>query len=103
MGRRMHALLCLACERPAPCLVITTVDATLQRVPPPSALVGVRYRLVPGAALDLDDLRVQLQRAGYVLEERVDEPGELAIRGEVIDIFPAGADYPVRIASRRRN
>lgn len=100
MGRRMHALRWLTCERSEPRLVITTADAALQRVPPPSALAGASCRLACGAALDVDALRVQLHRFGYVLDDRVDEPGEAAIRGEVIDIFPAEADYPVRIDHR---
>ncbi|MBV8936294.1 MAG: hypothetical protein JO095_10880 [Alphaproteobacteria bacterium] len=36
-------------------------------------------------------------RVGYALEERVDGPGEAALRGEIIDIFPAGASAPYRI------
>jgi transcription-repair coupling factor (superfamily II helicase) len=38
-----------------------------------------------------------LRRLGYRLDERVDEVGEAALRGQVLDLFPAGAAQPVRI------
>src|SRR5690606_14378795 len=45
----------------------------------------------------LDDLRRFLLRTGHYIDERVDEPGEAAIRGQVVDIFPAGGARPYRV------
>src|SRR5215217_5007308 len=42
-------------------------------------------------------LATELDRLGYERDGRVDEPGEYAVRGQVIDLFPAGAQCPVRI------
>lgn len=97
MGRRMAMLHRLTQPAEAGRLVITTIDALLQRLPPPSCWTDAVMRIAVGQTLCLESFRVQLIGLGYVLDERVDEPGEAAIRGEVIDIFPGGADQPVRV------
>ena len=96
MGARMSTLARLLAQDQAPArLVITTVGSLLQRVPPRAALPRARFELAPGRAVD--DLRLWLIASGYVLDERVDEPGEAAFRGEVIEIFPSEGGGPVRI------
>lgn len=97
MGQRVAALQRLAAAAiGAPTLVVTTAEALAQRVPPASAVAGVTYRLEEGADLDLPGLRAFLLGSGYVLDERVDEPGEAAIRVGIIDIFPAVGGGPYR-------
>jgi transcription-repair coupling factor (superfamily II helicase) len=98
MGRRLAVLRALAEGlEPAPVLV-TTPSGILQRVPPRAALARAKLVLRPGDALQLIEDR--LGRLGYVLDERVDEPGEAALRGQVLDIFPAGTEAPVRVEHR---
>ena len=94
MGRRM-ALLRRMEAGDAPALVVTTPHAILQRVPPASALRSFEVR--PGERLDLDAFRHRCAAVGYLIDERVDEPGEVAFRGEVIDIFPAAQPHPYRL------
>jgi transcription-repair coupling factor (superfamily II helicase) len=48
----------------------------------------------PFGAPALEDF---LRRSGYAFDDRVDDPGEAALRGQVTDVFPTGADQPVRI------
>jgi len=50
-----------------------------------------------GEPLEADALRRFCREAGYVEDERVDEVGEAAFRGEVVDLFPAGRRTPVRL------
>jgi transcription-repair coupling factor (superfamily II helicase) len=76
-------------------LVVATVESLLQRIPPGSVWPEIQFRIEPGQAVE--DLKVWLIRAGYLLDERVDEPGEAAIRGEVVDIFPAAGEGPLRL------
>jgi transcription-repair coupling factor (superfamily II helicase) len=98
MGRRMAVLHALAHTRSSPWLLITTVDAVHQRVPPRSLWDGsATLKLKTGEPLDLEKLDAFLARCGYASDDRVDEPGEAALRGQVADIFPASADHPVRI------
>ncbi|MDQ0356197.1 transcription-repair coupling factor (superfamily II helicase) [Rhodoplanes tepidamans] len=94
-GRRASVLRRLA--RGFRGIVIETPDAVLQRVPPPSAWTDAIFALAAGQPLDVAALREFLERAGYDLDARVDDPGEANLQGRVIDVFPAGAIGPVRI------
>ena len=96
MGQRIGVFSRLT--QPAPSggrLVVATVESLLQRMPPCSVWPEIQFRIEPGQAVE--DLKVWLIRAGYLLDERVDEPGEAAIRGEVVDIFPAAGEGPLRL------
>jgi len=95
MGERMAVLERLSAGRAGRCIVLTTPDALLQRVPPPEAVRSMDLR--HGEPVDLAALRSFCRYGGYVEDERVDEPGEVAFRGEVVDIFPAGRPAPFRV------
>src|SRR6185312_8541378 len=97
VGRRVLTLTALARPAAAPRLLLTSADAALQRVRPAASWRNADLVLRPGEALDLDALRTALAERGYRWDERVDEPGEVALRGQVIDIFPAGAAEPARL------
>lgn len=88
MGRRMRVLRDLA-AKPDRTVVVTTPEATLQRVPPARA-VADEVVLKRGEPLDPAGLEATLLRFGYAHADEVDEPGRFAVRGEVVDLFPAG-------------
>ena len=50
-----------------------------------------------GQAIDLEDLQRQLHDMGYVKEKLVARPGDFAVRGSIVDIYPLDADYPLRL------
>nr|WP_280922878.1 DEAD/DEAH box helicase [Rubellimicrobium aerolatum] len=95
MGRRMAVLRRLADPSDAPAIVVVPPAALLQRLPPLGAARGFPLRV--GQPLDPDALRAFCESAGYRLDDRVDEPGEVALRGGVIDVFLAASDWPFRI------
>lgn len=98
LGRRASGLMRLA-EGEAPAsgrLVVASADLALQRLPPPQAWAGGRFRLTRGMAYDETAWRGWFARTGYVLDDRVDEPGEVAIRGSVVEVFPGDSDRPIR-------
>ena len=94
MGRRLSALRLLEAAR-GPRLLVVTPESAVQRLP--SAAVQETLALAAGDMLDLEVLERFARRTGYVRDDRVDEPGEIAIRGEVVELFPADADRPVRL------
>jgi transcription-repair coupling factor (superfamily II helicase) len=96
-GRRSSVLRRLAGSPRRP-LVLATADAALQRVPGPADWDGATTTLRVGGEVDSDQLRALLEKSGYELDSRVDEPGEYAIQGQAIDIFPAGGLTPIRAA-----
>ncbi|PWC51958.1 hypothetical protein TSA6c_25455 [Azospirillum sp. TSA6c] len=98
LGRRAAGLMRLA-EGGEPAggrLVVTSADLALQRLPPPQAWAGGHFRLTRGMAYDEAAWRGWFARSGYVMDDRVDEPGEVAIRGAVVEVFPGHCDRPVR-------
>ncbi len=97
MGRRIAALRRLTEAIDTPHLLMTTIDAAMQRLPPRRIWSDASLILRIGDVLRLDQLETYLRRVGYGLEERVDGAGEATMRGEVIDIFPTGTDLPVRL------
>jgi transcription-repair coupling factor (superfamily II helicase) len=76
---------------------ITTGEALARLYPPPHAFEAAPPRIATGAPIDLATLFETLVEAGYVEDERVDEPGEVALRGQVLDVYPADAEEPRRI------
>ena len=96
MGQRMAALHAVWARQGRPCLIVASLDAATQRLPPPEAHADLRFQT--GQELDTDFLERRLEQLGYVFDERVDEPGEAALHGTVLDVFPAGeAGLPCRI------
>lgn len=76
---------------------VTTGEALGRLYPPPAAFDAVLPRIVVGDPVDLSALFGELESLGYVSDERVDEPGEIALREQVLDVYPADADAPLRI------
>ena len=95
VGRRAAVLAMLAPGRPL--VLVTTVAATLQLLPPADRWPSRPLEIAPGDAAEVEAWRVWLDAAGYILDQRIDEPGEAAIRGAVVEIFPSDARVPVRI------
>ena len=96
MGRRASVLRRLSAAIPEP-LLIATPEAALQRVPPRRIWPGATLTVRVGEEISPETLRDFLERTGYELDAFVDEPGEAAIHGQTIDVFPAGSLGPVRI------
>ncbi len=78
-------------------IVLTTVNALVQLVPPPASFAGARMELQVNGDIDPDRLARFLDANGYGRAGTVMEPGEYALRGGIIDIFPAGEAEPIRL------
>lgn len=97
MGARAGVLRWLTDRDHRPDILLTTAPALIQRVPPPETWAGARLEVRIGDAFDLGAMTATLQRLGYILDDRVDEPGEAALRGRTVEVFPAAAPRPCRI------
>ncbi len=80
-----------------PRILITTVNAAIQRVMPKKSLENAALIATLGGKLDIANLQKFLSGGGYSRTETVREAGEYAIRGGIIDLFPPGQDNPVRM------
>ncbi len=80
-----------------PLVVVTTVSAVLQRAPPRDLFREAIFAAGLGDRLSLDDLAGYLARNGYNRADTVREPGEYALRGGIVDLFPPGSEEPLRL------
>jgi transcription-repair coupling factor (superfamily II helicase) len=79
-----------------PLIVLTTVNAIVQRVPAREAVAAQALSVAPGHVVPMDSIIAWLEHNGYSRSSTVREPGEYAVRGGILDLFPAGLDQPVR-------
>src|SRR6185503_5748478 len=74
-----------------------TVNAATQRTLTPFRVRQLVARLAPGERIDLDRLTALLQANGYGRTETVRDPGEFAVRGGLVDLFPSGEEQALRL------
>ena len=78
-------------------LIVASAAALLPRVSRPERLLSASLEIRSGTEIDPTQLADLLVDAGFTREDPVDEHGSFAIRGGIVDIFPAGDAEPVRI------
>ncbi|WP_295549448.1 transcription-repair coupling factor [uncultured Stenotrophomonas sp.] len=78
-------------------LVIVPVQTLLQQLAPRSYVIGGSFDLKVGQRLDLETEKRRLESAGYRNVPQVMDPGDFAVRGGLLDVFPMGADEPLRV------
>jgi transcription-repair coupling factor (superfamily II helicase) len=78
-------------------VVVASAPALLPRVTSPARMLAASLDLRPGQDIAPTDLADLLVDAGFTREDPADEQGEFAIRGGIVDIFPAGETHPVRL------
>ncbi len=96
-SERMATLSALQDKQFGPQLLVTTVNAATQRTLTPFRLRSLVARLAPGERYDRDTLAALLQANGYVRTETVTDAGDYAVRGSLVDLFPAGMPHALRL------
>jgi transcription-repair coupling factor (superfamily II helicase) len=84
-------------QAPAAPLVVTCVQALLQRTFPPEVVAARTRTLRRGDRLSPLDLIEWLEEHGYESEVQVTHKGEIALRGGIVDVFPLTQPWPVRL------
>ncbi|KRA73174.1 transcription-repair coupling factor [Lysobacter sp. Root667] len=78
-------------------IVVVPVQTVLQRLAPLKHVVGGSFDVRVGQRLDLDAEKRRLESAGYRNVPQVLDPGDFAVRGGLLDVYPMGADSPFRV------
>jgi transcription-repair coupling factor (superfamily II helicase) len=78
-------------------IVIAPITALMQRLPPAAWIQGQSLNLGVGERLDMEAFRSRLHAAGYSSSEQVWQPGQFAVRGAVLDLWPMGRPDPYRL------
>jgi len=97
IAERIAALSRLQAEPGKKRIVLTTVNAALQKVVARKTLVGAGMVLAVGETMPPGDLAAFLDADGYHRVGTVMEAGEFSLRGGILDVFPAGEAAPVRV------
>ncbi|HXL64759.1 MAG TPA: transcription-repair coupling factor, partial [Xanthobacteraceae bacterium] len=99
VAQRMRALSRLAWRKDGnkPAVLLTTVNAVLQRVPPREAVARQALSAAPGKLLSMASVTQWLELNGFNRAATVREPGDYAVRGGIIDLFAPAIDAPVRL------
>ena len=105
VGLRVAALDALIRERPAgastrspgdaPAVLVTSAVALAEKLPDPE-LRPHGFEIEKGGLLDLDETASRLVACGYERVEQVEERGQFAIRGDILDVYPATEERAVR-------
>ena len=99
VAQRMTALSRLARTkgRDRPSVLLTTINAVTQRVPARDFVATHALSVAPGNVVGMAGIVEWLELNGYLRASTVREPGEYAVRGGILDLFPPGMDMPVRL------
>ncbi|AUQ70374.1 transcription-repair coupling factor [Phaeobacter inhibens] len=94
---RMATLTALVHQMPGQFVLLTTLNAATQRVPARQVLKDAAFVAEVDRRIDEEALRGYLTRMGFTKSPTVMEPGDFAVRGGIIDIYPPGQSGPVRL------
>ena len=83
--------------RDKPSVLMMTVNAALQRVPARDFVATHALSVAPSNVIGMQGIVDWLELNGFVRASTVREPGEYAVRGGILDLFPPGMDMPVRL------
>ncbi|MDC1292209.1 transcription-repair coupling factor [Amylibacter sp.] len=94
---RMATLAALSSGFEAPLVLLTTLNAITQYIPNRTIVSNNSFVAIVGRAISVKELRSYFSKMGFVQTPTVTEPGDYAIRGGIIDVFPPGESGPVRM------
>ena len=79
--------------RPSGGVIVAPIQALMQSVPRPEALEHYQITIEVGREFPPGRLLDWLDRAGYQRMDAIEQPGDVAMRGGIIDIFPPVGDF----------
>ncbi|HEX7852349.1 MAG TPA: transcription-repair coupling factor [Sphingobium sp.] len=96
-SERLAGLHALQAKPKGPQLILTTANAVTQRVLTPFRIRQLVAKLAPGERIETERLVTLLSSNGYVRTDTVRDAGEFAVRGGIVDLWPAGEPGPLRL------
>lgn len=95
VGLRIAALDSITAED-SDAIIVVSAGALAERVPDPE-LRPHGFKLAQGDVAELDELARDLVKSGYERVDRVEDRGQFATRGDILDVFPATGDNAIRV------
>jgi transcription-repair coupling factor (superfamily II helicase) len=78
-------------------LIVAGAEALSEQLPPPSEIEDRTIVVATGSAMPPEEIIARLTEYGFAVVEFVEEPGEIARRGGILDVYPFSGEYPIRI------
>ncbi len=97
MAERLATLQALQAARKAPQVLVVTANAVTQRLLTPFRIRALTRRLAEGERIERDTLVNLLVANGYQRSDAVHDAGEFAVRGSIVDLYPAGESSALRL------
>jgi len=97
MAERMATLQALQAPRTGPQLLVVTANGATQRLVTPFRIRQLTRRLAEGERIERETLERLLSANGYQRADAVHDAGDYAVRGSIVDLFPAGQANPIRL------
>ena len=80
-----------------PVTIVTSLDGFMDHLAPKESIEEKVLKIQNDSVLKLDEMAERLSDVGYVREVQVEGPGQFAVRGGILDIYPLTEEFPVRI------
>ncbi|HEX4298726.1 MAG TPA: CarD family transcriptional regulator, partial [Devosia sp.] len=96
IAARMTTIAALTSGETRGAIVLTAVNALVQKLPPRDLVAGMSFAAQAGQVVDSDRLILWASLNGYLRVPTVRETGEYAVRGGLVDLFPASMETPLR-------
>jgi len=78
-------------------VTVASVQALMQRTFAPEYFLSLRKEIQLGQTIELQEFLNTLTELGYRAEYQVSDPGDMAMRGGIVDFFPIDRGEPVRV------
>ena len=78
-------------------VIVTTIDACMDQVAPAKLLRSCILSFSLGDTLDIEDFKRKMAEMGYERLPQAEAPGQFAVRGDIVDVYPLTAEAPVRV------
>ena len=78
-------------------VIVTSINAVLQRVPPRAVIAQASFQATAGQEVNRDALVTFLAANSYARADTVRDPGDFALRGGIVDLWPPGSEEPLRL------
>ncbi len=97
ISKRFSSLVNILSLSHKPKIFLASSDSILQKTLPKDLLKTSVLELTKGKGFVIEEIKNSLNQLGYLRETSVYSPGEYSVRGGIIDIYPSGLDFPVRL------
>ncbi len=84
-------------DKKEPLTIVTTFDGFMDALPKPEVMKARTISFYPGETVDFEEIKKEMVLLGYEREEQIEVPGQFAVRGGILDIYPLTEEVPIRI------